>query len=90
MKVRDLLKLLEGCDPEASISFTISEGCCGDYRDLELEDEDVEYATFPDDCHHINFRFCKIPGYYSCIQTGNTIKSHNEYWKNKPDYQVKR
>ena len=87
MKVKDLLEQLKGVDPETEIAFGMEEGCCGDVRYLELNDEDV--VDFFSHGHRVEFRFDSIPGYYSCRQIGGTIKSHNEYWKNKPEYKVK-
>lgn len=89
MKVKELLAELQGIDPETEIIFRAMEGCCDDTRDLELAD--FEASKLADNIFWVGFTFKQLPGYYSCIQTGGTIKAHNDYWKKiKPEFVVKR
>lgn len=46
MKIKDLLEELKGADPEAEISFQMSDGCCGDTEDLGDPFIDVTLDTY--------------------------------------------
>jgi hypothetical protein len=93
MKAKELIELLKTADPESEVSFQVYEGCCGDTRDLDIQDAEVVHLTGSTVCkdeHFLQVVFSKLPGYYSCIQSGATKRAHNEYWEahGKPGYKV--
>lgn len=86
MKTKELIELLQQADPESDVSFEMFSGCCGDVEFMSVIDTDI----FKDEKigSWVRVYFAPLPGYYSCIQVGSTIKNHNEYWTshNKPEY----
>jgi hypothetical protein len=78
MKVKDLVKLLSQSDQESDVWFAMSDGCCGEWLELEAYDADL---TVDDNTVRVFFE--AIPGYRSCIQSSGTKKSDQEYWKRK-------
>lgn len=88
MKVRELIEELKKVDPEVEIHFKMNSGCCGDYEDLETSFDQIDTDDFGGG-KYFGIAFDSLPGYFSCRQAGVTIKNHNEYYKNKPEYQRK-
>lgn len=72
MKVKDILEELEGVDPDTDVSFELRQGCCDDYESLDVVDFGA--FTLTDGVHHVRLMFDNLPGYESCISTGQ-IKS---------------
>jgi hypothetical protein len=89
VKVKELQELLKECSPDENVVFQMWEGCCGDSRDLTLGDFDSsDCASTKEKKKGIEriiprLSFYPVPGYYSCIQVGRTLKANEEYWKDK-------
>lgn len=89
MKIKDLKILMEQCDPESEVYFSMTSGCCGDQEDLEVgaaETFGVHDSGKPYEKGKAFLRveFYALPGYESCRQVGNTLRAHEEYWKINP------
>lgn len=82
MKVKDLLKALEGANPDDDITFKLDEGCCGDWFDLECyEMSQSSFNTWG----LFSLRFKCLPGYESCISSGQMkrLAENIEHERNK-------
>jgi hypothetical protein len=81
MKAKELLELLQKCDPEEDVSFQMISGCCGEHEYMEVVDAEV--FDMRDDKYPkwLIIEFAPLPGYRSCIQAGGTIRAHAEYWE---------
>jgi hypothetical protein len=65
---------------DATLSFEMLSGCCGDTEFMDLIDVDVMEPA-KDWSGALRFQFAQLPGYRSCIQAGGTIRSDKEYWE---------
>ena len=77
MKIKELRDMIANLKDDATVSFLMDSGCCGDHEDMEAYDSE----TYDDSA--LIIRLSSLPGYKSCIQAGGTKKSHEEYWRNK-------
>lgn len=93
LKVKELLEILQKCNPENDISFAMDSGCCGDYEEMEFSDishyEGDSKIKLPDGTiEHTPYsypfiRLQSLPGYQSCRQTGATKRNHKKHWLRK-------
>lgn len=83
MTIKELKEKIANMPDDATISFEMYSGCCGDVEYLELSDTDESepYKTFTGS---LRFFFASLPGYHSCIQAGGTIRADKEYWAKFP------
>lgn len=80
MTVKELKQAIVNLKDDATISFQMASGCCGDYEHLDTI-EGFEFETYSDTALVIYFG--SLPGYKSCRQAGGTIQSDIDYWKDK-------
>jgi hypothetical protein len=85
MKTKELMEILQQCDPEQEVSFQIDDGCCGDSISLNCYDYEHSW-DYNKETRKFDvpgwavLRFGHLPGYRSCRQSSGTQKAHEEYW----------
>ena len=77
MKIKELRDMIANLKDDATISFLMDSGCCGDDESMDAYD----FETYEDLA--LIIRLSSLPGYKSCIQADGTLEADEKYWKNK-------
>jgi len=78
--IKELKEAIANMPDDATLSFEMYSGCCGDTKYMDLVDHDVmEPNRDWQGC--LRFIFAQLPGYRSCIQEVGTIRADKEYWE---------
>ena len=78
--------MISNMKDEDRLVFQMISGCCGDYEELEFDEETAISDYYPPEPRY-NATGCKViqfiplPGYHSCLQAGGTKERHKEYAK---------
>ena len=79
MKVKELRDATSHLRDDATISFKMASGCCGEYEDL-CPTVGFEFEIYDDS--FLMFYFDALPGYQSCRQVSETLEADKVYWQN--------
>jgi len=80
MKLGELKKIIKDLPDESDIYFSIGDGCCGETLPLELKYYSPETFSYKG-LNQLLFEFQNLPGYRTCIQSGDTRRKDEEYCK---------
>ena len=79
LTIIELYELIKDLSDDSEVMFTLPDGCCGDLFYLENVDADI-YGT--SSSPYLNIHLVDgLPGYRSCIQSGQTKRNDELYWK---------
>lgn len=78
MTIKELKELIKDSADENEIFFHIQDGCCGDYLSLKIIETEA-WSFKKDEPKDITILFKYLPGYKTCLQSGNTQRRHKDY-----------
>jgi hypothetical protein len=87
MKTKELKQLLDQCDPESEVFISMCVGCCGDSKELTINEVDtMELASTAalregKSSVALSVYVNPVEGYRTCRQSGATELAHAEYLK---------
>lgn len=79
LTAKQLIEELQKIPPETEIWFTMADGCCSDFLELDINFADFEVSKLYGKDHvDARIHFDAVPGYRSCIEAGGTKRLAEE------------
>lgn len=74
MTVKELIEELKNVPEDTKIVFTMDDGCCGDFFQLEFSSCDTDKVSLPKEepYYKCEIRLKAMEGFTSCIKSGRT------------------